>query len=207
VFSDILPDNTIVVAEAPSHRQVMHDFLPIRSRHTGFLTVASGTLGYALPAAVGAALARPDRRIVAVIGDGSAMYGIQALWTAAREHLPVTFVILDNSQYATLKILAGVAGAKIPGTDLGGLDFVALATGMGCRDVLVESIDGLRTGLRQSLVDDGPTLLHVRVAEDSRTLYWGGPWRSGRVGPPRTPRSTTAAAVGKPASGPRPAGP
>ncbi|MBP2330684.1 benzoylformate decarboxylase [Kibdelosporangium banguiense] len=171
VLSQMLPDNAIVVEEAPSHRGIMHDHLPIRSRHTGFLTVASGTLGYGLPAAVGAALARPDRRIVAVIGDGSSMYGIQALWTAVREHLPVTFVILDNSQYAALAILAGADGAKLPGVDLGGIDFVALAAGMGCAGVLVDSLAGLREALARSLTDDGPTLLHVPVVEEARTLY------------------------------------
>ncbi len=171
VLSEMLPNNAIVVEEAPSHRQAMHDHLPIRSRHTGFLTVASGTLGYGLPAAVGAALARPDRRIVAVIGDGSSMYGIQALWTAAREHLPVTFVIVDNSQYAALKTLADADGVMVPGVDLGGIDFVALATGMGCSGVLVESLTGLREALKQSLVDNGPTLLHVPVVEEARTLY------------------------------------
>jgi benzoylformate decarboxylase len=171
VLTEMLPDNAIVVEEAPSHRQIMHDCLPIRSRHTGFLTVASGTLGYGLPAAVGAALARPDRRIVAVIGDGSSMYGIQALWTAVREHLPVTFVIVDNSQYSALKILAEADGLKVPGVDLGGIDFVALAKGMGCHGVLVENLAQLREALAQSLVDDGPTLLHVPVIEHARALY------------------------------------
>ncbi|MET0134416.1 MAG: benzoylformate decarboxylase [Kibdelosporangium sp.] len=171
LLSEMLPDNAIVVEEAPSHRQIMHDHLPIRSRQTGFLTVASGTLGYGLPAAVGAALARPDRRIVAVIGDGSSMYGFQAVWTAVREHLPVTFVIVDNSQYAALKIMADADGIKVPGVELGGIDFVALATGMGCPGVLVQSVAGLRAALAQSLVDDGPTLLHVPVVDEIASPY------------------------------------
>lgn len=168
-LAELLPDNAIVVEEVPSHRGVMHDHLPIRSQRTGFLTMASGTLGYGLPAAVGAAIARPDRRIVAVIGDGSSMYGIQALWTAAREQLPVTFVILDNSQYAALRILAEVDGAKVPGIDLGGIDFVGLARSMGCAAHLVR--DDFRARLAQSLVDDQPTLLHVPVVDEQRTLY------------------------------------
>jgi benzoylformate decarboxylase len=168
-LTELLPDNAIVVEEAPSHRGIMHEHLQIRSQHTGFLTVASGTLGYGLPAAVGAAIARPDRRIVAVLGDGSSMYGIQALWTAAREQLPVTFVILDNSQYAALRILAEVGGGKMPGIDLGGIDFVALAQSMGCAAHLVR--DDFRARLEQSLVDDQPTLLHVPVIDEHRTLY------------------------------------
>jgi benzoylformate decarboxylase len=97
------------------------------------------------------------------------MYGIQALWTAAREQLPVTFVILDNSQYAALRILAEVGGGKMPGIDLGGIDFVALAQSMGCAAHLVR--DDFRARLEQSLVDDQPTLLHVPVIDEHRTLY------------------------------------
>jgi benzoylformate decarboxylase len=171
VLSELLPDNAIVVEEAPSHRNIMHDHLPIRSQRTGFLTMASGTLGYGLAAAVGAAIARPDRRIVAVIGDGSSMYSIQALWTAAQEHLPITFVILDNSQYAALRILADVDNAKVPGIELGGIDFVGLARSMGCQGRLVSDVDELRDALRSSLVDDRPTLLHVPVVDRSHKLY------------------------------------
>jgi benzoylformate decarboxylase len=166
----LLPANAIVVEEAPSHRKVMQSYLPIRAQHTGFLTMASGALGWGLPAAVGAALARPDRRVIAVIGDGSSMYGIQALWTAVRENLPMTFVILDNSEYAALRILSP-PDTKIPGTDLGGIDFALLATSLGCHALAIESVADFRAALAQSLVDDRPTLIHVRVTDPARTLY------------------------------------
>ncbi|MEV4310968.1 benzoylformate decarboxylase [Actinocrispum sp. NPDC049592] len=169
-LANLLPDNALVVEEAPSHRNLMHDYLPIRARHTGFLTMASGTLGWGLPAAVGAALGRPDRRVVAILGDGSSMYGIQALWTAARENLPMTFVILDNAEYAALKLLSS-AEQKIPGTDLGGIDFAALATSLGCYGITVESIADFRTALKRSLIEDRPTVVHVRVTDPAHTLY------------------------------------
>jgi benzoylformate decarboxylase len=171
-LAELLPDNAIVVEETPSHRTALHDHLPIKSTDTGFLTVASGTLGYGLPAAIGAAMARPERKVVAVIGDGSSMYSIQALWTAAREHVPVTFVILDNSQYAAVRILGEAAGGeKVPGVDLGGIDFVALAGSLGCVTHYVEQPDELKTALSAALAEDRPTLLHVRVDPDPQVLY------------------------------------
>ena len=171
-IAEALPDNGIVVEETPSHRNALHDHLPIRATETGFLTVASGTLGYGLPAAVGAAIARPERRVVAVIGDGSSMYGIQALWTAAREHVPVTFVIMDNSQYAAVRILGeAVGGAKLPGVELGSIDFVALAGSLGCAARRVEHPAELKGALAAAFADDRPNLLHVPVDPDPQVLY------------------------------------
>src|SRR5262249_25450043 len=139
---------------------------------TGLLSTPSGTLGYALPAAIGAAMARPDRRVVAVLGDGSSMYSIQALWTAASERVPVTFVILDNSQYAAVRILAeSDRGAKVPGVELGGIDFVAIAGGMGCATHLIEHPRDLGPTLAKALADDRPTLVHVKVDPNPHPLY------------------------------------
>ncbi|PRY45193.1 benzoylformate decarboxylase [Umezawaea tangerina] len=171
-LAELLPDNAIVVEETPSHRTLLHDHLPITSTDTGFLTTASGALGYGLPAAVGVALARPDRKVVAVIGDGSSMYGIQALWTAVREQVPVVFVILDNAQYSAVRTLGAAAGGRnIPGVDLGGLDFVALAEGMGCPARSVTDPADLKAALAAALADDGPHLVHVRVDPDPPTMY------------------------------------
>lgn len=175
VFAELasqLPAESILVEEIPSHLNVRRQYLPIRARGLGLLSTASGTLGYALPAAIGAALARPDRRVVAVIGDGSSMYSIQALWTAAREHVPVTFVVLDNASYAAVSILAGSdGGAKVPGTELGGIDFTALATGMGCAAYRIEQPAELPAALAKALAADGPTVLHVIVDPDPHPLY------------------------------------
>jgi benzoylformate decarboxylase len=175
VFAELaerLPPDVLLVEEIPSHQGIRRDHLPIRALRTGVLNTASGALGYGLPAAVGAGLARPDRPVVAVVGDGSSMYSIQALWTAARENVPVTFVILDNSGYAAVSILAGSeGGAKVPGTELGGIDFAALATGMGCAAHRVEQPAELRAALDKALADDRPTLVHVLVDPDPPALY------------------------------------
>lgn len=171
-IAESLPHNGIVVEEAPSHRNDLHEYLPIRTRGRGFLTMASGVLGYGLPAALGVAIADPTRPVLAVLGDGATMYSVQALWTAVREGLPVTVVILDNGQYAAVHALAEASGAgKVPGAELGGLDFVALAQGMGAQGRFVEQPDELVEALRFSLVADRPTVLHVKVDPDVQPLY------------------------------------
>ncbi len=175
VFAELakqLPEDAILVEEIPSHLNVRREYLPIRARGLGLISTPSGTLGYGLPAAIGAALARPDRRVVAVLGDGSSMYSIQGLWTAAREHSPVVFVILDNASYAAVDILASNdGGAKVPGVELGGIDFTALASGLGCSTQRVEHPTEFRDALTKALADDRPTLLHVVVDPNPHPLY------------------------------------
>ena len=91
-----MPANAVLVEEAPSHRPAMQKFIPMRGQDS-FYTMSSGGLGYSLPAAVGMALGRTGDRTVCLIGDGSAMYSIQALWTSARRKLPLTVVVIDNA--------------------------------------------------------------------------------------------------------------
>jgi benzoylformate decarboxylase len=157
----------IVVEEAPSARPVMQTYLPIE-RAGGFLTMDSGGLGFGMPAAVGVALARRGERVIALIGDGSSMYSIQALWSAVQHHLPITFVILNNTRYAALQDFAPEFGFgpedPVQGTDLPGLDFVTIAAGMGCPGVRVGEAAQLRDALRSALASVGPALVEVLVA-------------------------------------------
>jgi benzoylformate decarboxylase len=157
---------SIVVEEAPSARPVMHERLPILRSGT-FYEMDSGGLGFGMAAAVGVALARPDARIVALIGDGSAMYTIQALWNAAQSRLPITFVILNNGRYAALQDFEprfGFApGVKPEGSDLPGLDFVALAAGHGVPARRIRSAEELQQALPQALRADGPMLLDIQT--------------------------------------------
>src|SRR5262249_56565876 len=99
------PKGAILVEEAPSTRGPMHDYLPIIERDT-FYTCASGGLGHGLPAAVGVAMGRPTERVIALLGDGSSLYSIQGLWSAAQLRLPVTFIIVNNRRYEALKQFA-----------------------------------------------------------------------------------------------------
>jgi benzoylformate decarboxylase len=155
----------IVVEEAPSSRSVMQTYLPI-TRSASFFTTDSGGLGYGMPAAVGVALASPGKRVIGLIGDGSSMYSIQALWSAVQLKLPVTFVILNNARYGALQELAPVFGFTDPvqGTDLPGIDFVRLAQGMGCPGVRITEPDELRDALRDALRSPTPTLVEIQVA-------------------------------------------
>ncbi|HEY7044752.1 MAG TPA: thiamine pyrophosphate-dependent enzyme, partial [Nocardioidaceae bacterium] len=89
----------------------------------------------------------------------------------AREHLPVTFVILDNARYAAVDILASTDNAKMPGVDLGGIDFGKLATGMGCQAFRVAHPDELKPALTAALTDDRPTVVHVLVDPNPPALY------------------------------------
>ncbi|HVW50570.1 MAG TPA: benzoylformate decarboxylase [Trinickia sp.] len=166
-LSEVRRAEDIVVEEAPSARPVMQAYLPI-TRAGGFLTMDSGGLGFGMPAAVGVALASQGGRVIAVIGDGSSMYSVQAVWTAVRLQLPIIFVILNNARYAALQDFAPVFGFgpedPVQGTDLPGLDFVTLGAGMGCPGVRVTEAPVLREALQSALSANGPSLVEVVVA-------------------------------------------
>lgn len=157
----------IVVEEAPSSRPVMQTYLPFVQSET-FYTMCSGGLGHGMPAAVGVALAKPGAKIIGLIGDGSSMYSIQALWSAAQLRLPITFVILKNRRYAALQEFAPVfgyaPGEAVAGTELPEIDFVALAKGQGCDAVRVERAEALRATLIEALRSPAPMLVEVEVA-------------------------------------------
>jgi len=166
-LAELRAPDSIVVEEAPSARPVMQAHLPILRPET-FYTMDSGGLGWGLPAAVGVALGKPGARVIALVGDGSAMYSIQALWSAAQLKLPIAFVILKNRRYAALQDFAPVfgyaPGDPVAGTELPDLDFVALAAGQGVRGVRVERADALRDALAEALAADGPRLVEIEVA-------------------------------------------
>lgn len=166
-LADVRPRGSVVVEEAPSARPVMHGHLPIFESET-FYTMCSGGLGYSLPAAVGVALAKPQARVIALVGDGSAMYAVQALWSAVQLRLPLLVVILKNRRYAALHEFARIFGYRpgepVPGTDLPDLDFVALAAGQGMQALRVERAGQLRPALQQALRSAVPILIEVEVA-------------------------------------------
>jgi benzoylformate decarboxylase len=166
-LNDLRARDSIVVEEAPSARPVMHAHLPIYESET-FYTMCSGGLGYGLPAAVGVAMGKPGARVIGLIGDGSAMYAIQALWSAAQMALPVTILILKNRRYAALHEFARIFGYRkdepVPGTDLPDLDFLALAAAQGVQGLRVERADQLRPALTQALQATRPMLVEIEVA-------------------------------------------
>jgi benzoylformate decarboxylase len=161
-----LPPTAIVVEEAPSSRGAMQAHLKIVAPDS-FYTTASGGLGFGLPAAVGASLGSPDRRVVAILGDGSAMYAIQGLYSACKLRAPVTFIIINNSSYQALQTFGHVFGLKeqeVVGTDLQGLDFCSLAKGHGVPAQRVTRTQDLDSQLAQAFASDGPSLVEVMVS-------------------------------------------
>jgi benzoylformate decarboxylase len=157
------PKGAVIVEEAPSSRGAMHDYLPILERDT-FYTCASGGLGHALPAAVGVALARPRDKVIALLGDGSAMYAIQGLWSAAQLGLAVTFIIVKNNRYEALIEFGRRFGLDhAPGADLPGIDFCALARGQGVAARHVEFSTQLDKALTESFGMKEPSLVEVAV--------------------------------------------
>src|SRR5437773_2175655 len=159
------PPDSIVVEEAPSSRGPMHDYLPMLEPDS-FYTCASGGLGHGLPAAVGVALARSDRKVIALLGDGSAMYSIQGLWSAAELALPVAFVIVNNRSYRALDEFAPHFGlATPPGTLLPHLDFCALARAQGVEAARVSRCAELDGALRMAFAASHPVLIEVCVAD------------------------------------------
>jgi benzoylformate decarboxylase len=162
-LAELRAPDSVVVEEAPSSREAMHDHLPILQPET-FYTCSSGGLGHALPAAVGIALARPGCRVIALLGDGSAMYSIQALWNAAQLNLPITVVIVNNGRYEALRHFAQRFGLGEPvGIQLPGIDFVQLAQALGCKAVRVTRAADLHGALRHALSATVPTLVEVQV--------------------------------------------
>ena len=171
MISATMPAGAVIVEEAPSHRPTLQRHLPIRG-FGQFYTMASGGLGYGLPAAVGVALARPDRRTIAIIGDGSLMYSIQALWTAARHRLPLSVVVINNGGYGAMRSFSQTLNVKAPpGIDLPGIDAVQIAKGFGCHAHRVDKAAALEPALREAWRADGPVLLDVPVDLAVQKLY------------------------------------
>lgn len=155
----------VFVEEAPTARVVMHSHLPML-RPDSFYTMSSGGLGHGMPAAAGVAYAR-NARVICVIGDGSSMYSIQTLWTAAQHKLKTVYVVLNNGKYAAMKRFGGIlgfpAGSYLPGTDLPGIDFAALAQAQGCQATRASTAAELAQALADADRGDGPFLIEVVV--------------------------------------------
>jgi acetolactate synthase I/II/III large subunit len=164
----LLPEGGIVVDESMTSGRGLMAATKGCPRHD-VLGNTGGSIGIALPLAVGAAVACPKRKVLCLTADGSAMYTLQALWTMAREGLNVTTVVFANHDYAVLKREFSYLGVGSPGPraasmfEIGrpDLDWVALAKGMGVPGRRVGSLDEFVAALRNGLVSDGPTLVEV----------------------------------------------
>jgi benzoylformate decarboxylase len=161
VIAATAPSDAIYLNESTSTIDFLWRRLSMREPGSYYFGAAGG-LGFAMPAALGVQLAEPSRRVIAVIGDGSANYSITALWTAARYKIPVVFLILKNGTYGALRWFAEVLKVDaVPGLDVPGIDFLSLARGYGVEGVRAATADDLKQALTAALGSQSPTLIEV----------------------------------------------
>jgi benzoylformate decarboxylase len=164
-LAEVWPEDGIAVVETPSCTLALRNRLRL-SRPGSYYFSASGGLGFGISAAVGVQMAEPSRPVICVVGEGSAQYGITALWTAVAYRLPVTFLVMRNDEYMILKwfsMLEQVTDA--PGLDLPGLDTAAIARGYGVPAHEATAPEELAEALRGAIAaEDGPRLVQARVA-------------------------------------------
>ncbi|WP_020665068.1 acetolactate synthase large subunit [Amycolatopsis benzoatilytica] len=170
VIGALLPENAIIVDEANTSGLMLPAATAGAPRHD-VLTLTGGAIGYGMPVAVGAAVAAPNRPVVNLESDGSAMYTISALWTQARENLDVTTVVLNNNAYAILRMELQRVGATGDGPrakellDIGrpDLDFVKIAEGMGVPATRATTAEELAEQFARAIAEPGPHLIDAAV--------------------------------------------
>jgi acetolactate synthase I/II/III large subunit len=165
-----IPEHCIVVDESlTTGRETMG--YTMGARPHDLINNMGGSIGYSTPVATGAAVACPDRRVFCMVGDGSAMYTIQSLWTQARENLNVTTIIFANNSYAILKAEYANMGAGTPGAqamamidiDRPRIDWLAMAKSMGVPAKAVETVEDFTAAMVNSVNEPGPQLIEVRL--------------------------------------------
>jgi benzoylformate decarboxylase len=173
-----LPPEAIVVDEAITTSGPLHSAMTF-DRPDSYVRIRGGAIGWGVGAALGVQIAKPDRPVVAVLGDGSAMYSIQGLWTAAHDRLPLTYIICSNHAYRILKLnllnYLGEGGrpSAFVGMDLRNpdLDFAALAKAFGLQSERIEQPDDLGPALQRAIKHDGPSLLDVQLDGSYKNLF------------------------------------
>lgn len=171
----VLPENVAVIEEAVTTTNTYLERLGAHRNTTGYFAHRGWALGWGLGCAIGAKLAWPDRPVLAILGEGAAMYGIQGLWSAAHYRIPVTFLIANNAQYQILKV--GARGLQLPHAMAGKfesleirdpeIDFVALAQSLGVQAERITNPDDLSAALQASWKSDGPRLIDVPISRTS----------------------------------------
>lgn len=168
----LLPENAILVDEAITSGLMLPLLTAGAPRHD-LITLTGGAIGQGLPSAIGAAIACPERPVLALVGDGSSMYTIQSLWTMARERLDITAIIFNNASYSVLNVELGRVGAQQAGPKARSqldlrkpvLNFAQLAQGMGVHGMRVDSAEDLLKALEYALSHPGPHLIEAMVPE------------------------------------------
>ncbi len=170
-IAGVLPANAAVVEEAVTTTNTMLERMGTLKTTSGYFGHRGWALGWGLGCSIGVQLAWPDRPVLALLGEGASLYGIQGLWTAARYRIPVTFVICNNAQYQILKVGAGQLGlpgavaGKYVGLDLAEpeVDFVGLARSLGVEARRVTEPSELSAVLAESFASEQPMLIDVPI--------------------------------------------
>jgi benzoylformate decarboxylase len=163
-LAGVLPEEAVVFDETASSMAKLHGYVRF-NRPGGYHTSAAGGLGFCMPGSVGFKLAVPERPVVCIIGDGSSMYSVQALWSAARHGADVAFIVINNRGYSILKGFRDAIGAgdTVPGLDVEGIDFAGVARGLGVDGELVEEAGDLLPAIKRASNAGRPYLLDVVV--------------------------------------------
>ncbi|HEV7224774.1 MAG TPA: thiamine pyrophosphate-binding protein [Pirellulales bacterium] len=167
----VLPDNVAVIEEAVTTTNTYFERLGALKNTSGYFAHRGWALGWGLGCALGVKLAWPERPVLAMLGEGAAMYGIQGLWSAAKYRLPVTFVVPNNAQYQILKIgarqlaLPAAQSGRYEALDLVGpeIDLVGLARSLGVEACRITEPDELAERVAESLAGDVPRLFDVPI--------------------------------------------
>jgi acetolactate synthase I/II/III large subunit len=168
VIAALLPEDAIVVDESVTSGRSFFRLTADAAPHD-WMVSCGASIGFAAPAAIGAAIAAPDRKVLALTGDGSAMYTLQALWTMARERLDVTIVVFANRKYQILRGEFLSMGTGAPGSraeamlsiEDPALDWTALATGHGVESSRADTLETFAAALRRGFASSGPYLVEV----------------------------------------------
>ena len=163
---DALPRDGIVVNDQTGINYWMEWRFPVLRPRTFLYPVGSATLGYGLPAAIGAQIAWPDRPVVAVLGDGGFMFSVNELATAVKYRLPIAILLMNDDRYGAIKWLQEKMFKRWGETELANPDFPALARAFGARGERLSGIDSLPSALARAFKGDGPTLLELPMTID-----------------------------------------
>ena len=171
----LIEKDALIVNESPTSKDILMANFRFSAARSYFSNSSGGYLGWGLGAAIGAKLASPRRRVVACLGDGCAMFGLQGLWTLAKYRVPLTVVVFNNRAYMAVKNqfrgseervrIAAEMGAEITGPDL---NFARLAETFGIHGQRVEQPDVIEPALKRALEQNGPALVDVVIAQNTR---------------------------------------
>ncbi len=164
ILAEVLPADTVVAGDSS---QITYfgttSFFPMQQPHQLLYTPAYATLGYGLPAAIGAKVAAPDRPVVCLLGDGALMFAVQEFITAVEQGVDLPIICVDNGGYGEIKQNMADRDLEPVGVELAQPDWVRMAEGFGLTGFAVESLDDLAATVKQAMAVKGPSLVHVSI--------------------------------------------